>query len=316
MKTMKTLVTLILCTAILLCASLGLAEYPEKAITVVCSWAAGGQADLICRIVTDLLSKELDTPIIVENITGSGGQVAAIEYMNAESDGYKLIYSSDSIRFLAPRVAQVTYDPFAMIPLCTTANNGFGVIVNGESGIENLADLKKYAEESGLITVAVTGRTGAMTYELLNALFMEMGVTAEYMVYGSGAEVANEIVGGHVDVGIAIDPLCDQFAQEGSVNYIASFLPEGHEIEGVGQIPTASSQGYEIVCANPNMICAKVGTDQAILDKLTAALKAIEPEFTKTCLERGFLPNMVFGDELNAQLAALDELYAEMAGER
>ncbi len=288
-------------------------DYPKDTIKVICSWAAGGQADVVCRILTDLLSKEMGATIIVENITGTGGQVAAIEYMNAESSGYELIYSSDVIRFLAPRVAQISYDPMQMVPLCTTASNGFGVIVNGSKGIKNLEDLKAYAADNSPLTCAVTGKTGAITYELMNALFKEMGVDVEFMVFDSGAAVASEVVGGHVDVGIAIDPLCDQYVQDGSVSYIASFLEDGHEIEGCDKAESCVAQGYDLTCANPNMLCAKAGTDQAIIDKLTAALENIRDDFNARCEELGYTPNMVFGEELDSYLAELDELYAGMA---
>ena len=289
-------------------------HYPKDTITVICSWAAGGQADIVCRILTDLLSKELGCPVIVENIKGTGGQVAAIEYMDKEADGYTLIYSSDVIRFLAPRVMQVSYDPMQMVPLCTTASNGFGVMVNADKNITSLEELKAYAEENSPLTCAVTGKTGAITYELMHALFDQMGIDAEYMVFDSGAAVATEVVGGHVDVGIAIDPLCDQYVQDGSIHYIASFLEDGREIDQVGKIVSCADQGYDLSCANPNMLCAKTGTDQAIIDKLTTALGNIQGEFEKKCEELGYTPDMVMGDELTTYLAELDKLYQGMAG--
>lgn len=337
-KTAKTILAMLLLAAMLLCSACGSAQpaptaqpiaedaapaaeasaaddiaYPEKAITVICSWAAGGQADIVCRIYTDLLSKEFGQPIVVENITGTGGQVAAIEYMNAEPDGYTWIYSSDTIRFLAPRVSEVSYDPAQMVPLCTTASNGFGVIVNPASGVTNLEELKAYADANGPLTCAVTGRTGAITYELMNALFKELGIDAEFMVFDSGPIVANEVVGGNVDVGIAINPLDDQFTVEGSVNYIASFLGDGYEIEGYGKVASCVEQGVDLTCANPNMICVKAGTDQAIIDKIVAAMKAVQPEFEAKCLELGYSPCVKFDDELDSYLSELDALYLGMA---
>lgn len=288
-------------------------DYPTGTITVVCSWAAGGQADTVCRILTNLLSEELGVPVVVENVTGNGGQVAAIEYMQEEADGYTLLYTSDVIQYLAPRVAEVEYDPAQMVPLCTTASNGFGVMVNSETGITDLAGLKAYADEVGTLTVGVTGRTGAITYELLNALFKEMGVNAEYMVFDNGPAVAMEVVGNHIDCGIAIDPQCDQYVVDGSVNYIASFLDDGHPIEGADTVPSVASQGYDISCANPNMIVAKAGTDQAILDKLVEALKNCQSDFEAKCQELNYTPDMTFGDELSSYLADLDALYADMA---
>lgn len=288
--------------------------YPEETITIICSWAAGGQADVACRLLADLLAEELGISIIVENVTGTGGQVAAIEYMDAPTDGYTLLYSSDVIRFLAPRVTEIAYNPEEMIPLCTTCSNCFGVIVNPASGITNLEQLKAYADENGPLNCGVTGKAGAITYEMMNALFKMMDIDVEYMVFESGAVVANEVVGGHVDVGIAIDPLCDQFVQEGSVNYIASFLENGREIEGGYVIPSCIEQGYDLSNADPNLLCARTGTDQAIIDKLSAALDNIKDEFAVKCEEAGLVSNMTTGSELEDYLNELDKMYAEMAG--
>lgn len=288
-------------------------DYPTGPITVVCSWAAGGQADTVCRIYTNLLSEELGVPVVVENITGNGGQVAAIEFMQDEADGYTLLYTSDVIQYLAPRVAEVEYDPAQMVPLCTTASNGFGVMVNSSTGITDLAGLKAYADEVGVLTVGVTGRTGAITYELLNSLFKQMEVNAEFMVFDNGSAVAMEVVGGHIDCGIAIDPQCDQYVVDGSINYIASFLEDGHPIEGAETVPSVASQGYDITCANPNMFAAKAGTDQAILDKLTEALQNCQADFEAKCEELNYTPDVAFGDELTNYLAELDDLYAGMA---
>ncbi len=288
-------------------------DYPKESIKVICSWAAGGQADTVCRIMTDLLSAELGVPVVVENITGNGGQVAAIEYMQAEADGYTLLYTSDVVQYLVPRVTSVQYDPAQMVPLCTTALNGFGLIVNTDTGATNLEEFKAYADQVGTVTVGVTGRTGAITYELLNTLFQDMGINAEFMVFDNGPAVAMEVVGKHIDCGIAIDPQCDQYVLDGSVNYIASFLEEGHPVDGADTVPSVVSQGYDITCANPNMFAAKAGTDQAVLNKLTEALKNCQDDFEAKCQELNYIPGVTFGEELDSFLADLDKLYEGMA---
>lgn len=67
--------------------------------------------------MTDLLSSELGVPVVVENVKGNGGQVAAIEYMNKEADGYTLLYTSDVVQYLSPLVSNIEYDPEQMVPI-------------------------------------------------------------------------------------------------------------------------------------------------------------------------------------------------------
>jgi len=88
MKTIKTL-TLALATTLLAAAPV-LAEYPERAITLIVPWAAGGGTDATGRIVATLLEKELGQPINVVNRTGGGGIVGHTEIAYSPADGYTL----------------------------------------------------------------------------------------------------------------------------------------------------------------------------------------------------------------------------------
>ena len=140
-----------------------------------------------------------------------------------------------------------------------------------------------------------------------------MEINADFIVYDNGPAVTTDVVGKHIDCGIAIDPQNDQYAQDGSVNYIASFLEDGHAIEGLGKVESVTSQGYDIACANPNMIVCKAGTDQAIIDKLTESVEKIKDEFDTKCEELGYTPVVTTGDELESYIADLKVLYEDMA---
>lgn len=290
-------------------------NYPQRDITIICPWAVGGNADVTARLAAELLGKELGCSVVVENITGSGGQVGTIQYLDTyDADGYTLIATNDVLRYLAPRVMEVSYDYTQILPLMSTMNSYYGAVVNADSGITNLTDLKVYADNIGTLTCAVTSNVGGITYELMNALFNLMDIQAELIVFGSGAEVATEVLGGHVDIGIAINPLCDQYVQEGSLNYICSFIENGYDIEGVGHIASAAEQGVEIVNSNTNMLAINANAPAEIIERLKTAMEAIAPELEQKLLEINYIPNITTGDELTALLDAMDLSYQKMLG--
>lgn len=305
--------SLVLSFALTACGNSQKVEFPNETITLICPWAVGGGGDVVCRVMADLLGEELGTKVIVENITGSGGQVGTIQYMDAEPDGYTLLFCSDVLLYLTPRVMQVDYDPELLRPVSTLITNGFGVIVNPDSGITNLAELKAFADAGGALTCGVMGKEGAINYEIMNALFTKMDIDVEYIIFGSGAEVATEVLGGHIDMGIAVNPLCDQYLQEGSLNYIVSFLADGYEVEGCERISSTTEQGYDVTTANPNMLCIKSDTPDEVAGILTQAMKNISGELSAKLTELGHNPLILFDGDLDSYLAELDTIYAQMA---
>jgi len=288
-------------------------DFPKSTITIICPWAVGGGGDVVCRIMAELLGKELGTNVIVENITGSGGQVGTIQYMDANPDGYTLLFASDVLLYLTPRVMEIDYDPDMLQTICTLFTNGYGLIVNPNSGITNLAELKAHADANGPLTCGVMGLTGAINYEIMNALFTKMDIAVEFMVFGSGAEVATEVLGGHIDMAIAVNPLCDQYLQEGSLNYIASFLADGYEVEGCERVPSTTEQGYDVTTANPNILCVKSDTPDEVVDILSQAMKNISGDLAEKMAELRYNPYILFDAELETYMDGLDKAYALMA---
>ncbi|MFB2608561.1 tripartite tricarboxylate transporter substrate-binding protein, partial [Rhizobium phaseoli] len=89
MKILKAMLGLTAAAAVSLLASVALAQtYPERTITMVVPFAAGGPTDTVARLVAESMSKDLGQQIVVENVGGAGGTLGAGRVANADPDGY------------------------------------------------------------------------------------------------------------------------------------------------------------------------------------------------------------------------------------
>ena len=97
------------------------AAYPERAIHLIVPFAAGGNADIVGRIVGDVMSRALGQPVVVENRAGAGGGIGAEQVARAKPDGYTLLVGSNGPLTVNPFVqAHLGYDPlkdFAAVAL-------------------------------------------------------------------------------------------------------------------------------------------------------------------------------------------------------
>lgn len=142
LKTFSRAVILALYGSLLTAAVAVAAAYPERPITVVVAFAAGGATDISTRIVGKFLSQSLGQQIIVDNRGGAGGMIAASAVMRAKPDGYTLL-SSSSVYVVTPSLYKnVLYDPQKdFLPLVEFGASPNVMVVHPQGGINSLADL-------------------------------------------------------------------------------------------------------------------------------------------------------------------------------
>jgi len=108
--TLMTLAGAALCAAAAQTGAAVAAEWPAKPITIVVAYPAGGGTDTSVRAMTDIMSEKLGQSILVQNVGGAGGGVAATKVANAPADGYTILATNSTSITLAPLVQKATYD--------------------------------------------------------------------------------------------------------------------------------------------------------------------------------------------------------------
>jgi tripartite-type tricarboxylate transporter receptor subunit TctC len=255
-------------------------EYPNRPITMIVPFAAGGPTDVVARLVSEQMSKTLGQPIIIENVVGAGGTTGSTRAARAANDGYTVIMGHVGTHAasvsLYPKLAydpRTDFEPIALI-------NGAAIAVAAKKDLppkdfkEFVAYLK--ANEAKLNQAhAGVGAVSYITCELLNGI---IGIKPVGVPFQGTGPAMNALVGGQVDY------MCDQITNVvpqvngGTIKAYAVATPE--RSASLPNVPTSSEGGLPNYQASAwNALFAPKGTPKAIVDKLNAAAaKALDDE--------------------------------------
>lgn len=267
---------------IMLLPSLAVAQtYPERPITIVVPFSAGGPTDTVTRLVADAMSKDLGQQIVVENVTGAGGTLGAGRVAKATPDGYTLLLHHIGMATSATLYRKLAYKPleaFEYVGLVTEVP----MVIVGRKDLEpkDLKSLIEYVKANkDKVTYAHAG-VGAASH-LCGMLFMSKIETPLTTVpYKGTGPALTDLIGGQVDL------LCDQTTnttnqiKSGEIKAYAT--TSGQRLAALPDVPTAKEQGLDIEVAIWHGLYAPKGTPKAIVERLAASLqKALQDETVK-----------------------------------
>jgi tripartite-type tricarboxylate transporter receptor subunit TctC len=246
--------------------------YPSRPITLVAPFPAGGQLDVIARIVAEPMREVLGQPIIVENLPGAGGNLGIGKLAKAEPDGYTIGLGQWSTQVVNP----VTYDvPYDIVkdfePVALLANTPQLIIARKDfpaKGVKELvAWLKANPDKATAATVGVAGgaQVSAMYFQ------KETGTTFRFVPYRGGGPAITDMMAGQVDL------MFDQAANAlGSVKggnlkaYAVMMKDRWAPLPDVPSIDESGTPGLYV--AYWHAMWAPKGTPKEIIAKLNAAV--------------------------------------------
>ena len=288
---MKMMVT-IACLITTLAAGPALADYPQRAITLVVPYAAGGTNDTLSRIIGEHLAKTLGRPVLIENDAGAAGTLAARRVARAAADGHTLIMGNMGTHAVAvTQYRSLGYAPLTdFTPIGLTASVPAVVVARRDFPGTTLADLRAAltARPEGLSEAHIG--VGSPTHTFCTLLHGLMGTKAVRVAYRGGSQAMSDLVGGHVD--FSCISLSGAIAQinAGSVKALAVASPERVGI--IPSVPTAAEsgmQGFQV--STWNGLFAPPNLPTAIRDRLAAAIDAAlsDSHVQTRLLELGFV---------------------------
>lgn len=176
------------------------AAWPERTITLVHGFGAGGNADVISRIVAERLSERLGKPVVVEAKTGAGGRIAAAHVARAPADGYTMLMLTGGYTVSAALYEKLAYDTlgdFTFVSLLTQIP--FVLATYPEHPVKSVPDLIKTLQSSGKPMFYGTSGAGT-TQHLSGALFAAMAkVDLQHVASKGGTAVPTMLLGKHID---------------------------------------------------------------------------------------------------------------------
>ncbi|MFL6800124.1 MAG: tripartite tricarboxylate transporter substrate binding protein BugD [Xanthobacteraceae bacterium] len=289
------------------------ADYPNKNVTLIVPFAAGGPTDIVSRIVAEPMSRTLGRQIVIENVVGAAGTTASTRAKRAPPDGYTLITGHMGTHAasvaLYPNLAynpETDFEPIGLIagtPVLILARKDFPA----KDLKEFVAYVKANAAKLNMAHAGV-GSVSHVTCLQLNAI---LGVSPTTIPFTGTGPAMNALLGGQVDY------MCDQIVnavpqvQGGTIKAYAVGTPERNP--ALPNVPTSKEAGLpEFQASAWNALFAPKGTPEPIIRKLAVALdQALDNESArKRLLDLGSdLPN----NERRGPQALADLLKSEIA---
>src|SRR5262245_60182001 len=173
------------------------AEYPERQITMVACFPAGGGTDIAARLINTQLGEALGKPVIVENRGGAGGSIGTAAVARAAPDGYTLLVCSSAFVVNPSLYANVTYDPFKdFIPVMVIGASPNAFVVPAQSEIKTLPELINKAKTNpGKLNWTSPG-AGTTPYLAGELLKLRTGVNMQHIPFaGAGPATTAALAG-------------------------------------------------------------------------------------------------------------------------
>jgi tripartite-type tricarboxylate transporter receptor subunit TctC len=217
--------------------------YPNKPITVICPWAAGGGTDRMSRFMADQLQQELGVPVVVANRTGGSGAVGHSAGAMARPDGYTLTMATFELSTMHwMGISPLTWEDFT--PVMQLNADAAAIIVRRESPFSDLTEFVEYIRKNpGKLKMSGTATGGA--WDLARAGFLlaaNLPVNAVIWAPAQGAAPALvDLLGGHIDAICVSVPEAASQIESGELVVLAVMAPE--RLESFPDIPTVKELG-------------------------------------------------------------------------
>ncbi|MCP5149262.1 MAG: tripartite tricarboxylate transporter substrate binding protein [Ectothiorhodospiraceae bacterium] len=256
-----------LATALLATSTVS-AEYPEKPVTIVVAWAAGGATDLVTRALQPVLGKQLGADLVVKNITGAAGTIGTAEAARARPDGYTVLITPTGPLTTQPHLRDIPYDLDSFAPIGRIAVTPMLMMVPPSSKYQSLQNVLDDAKANpGKVKFASTG-AGTLPHISILGLNKAASIETKHIPYKGSANVMKALLGGEVDVFSDQAQLVPKYDLRALACWSAARLPEYPDV------PTMKELGFDFELENWLGVFVPKDTPQAVVDRLSSALSA------------------------------------------
>lgn len=275
--------------AALACAAMGFAApasaqgYPNRAITIIVPFPAGGGVDAMARVAAAKLTDSLKQQVVVENRGGAGGTLGTRVVSRAAPDGYTLLLGHSGTMAINPALyANMNIDVAKeFTPIGMIAELPVALLAHPSFPAKSVTDFLKIAKEKGAGLNMGTSAVGTGGYLSAQLVKSQAGVDFTIIPYRGTAPLMNDLLGGHVPVAIGVLPPALGNIAAGKLKAIAvtskkrfSLLPD------VPTFDESGMPGFDAVLSYG--LLAPAGTPKDIIDKLSVELaKAVQQEEVK-----------------------------------
>jgi tripartite-type tricarboxylate transporter receptor subunit TctC len=290
-------------------------DYPQRTVTFICPFPAGGATDILTRMLAQELQEKLKRTVIVENRPGAGTIVAAQAAARAAPDGHTIFLAPVTTLAIGPNIYKsLPYDTVKdFAPIGLVGSSQFALVSNPGLPATTLPELIAY----------VRSRDGQLSYGTSGAstphhLFMEMflkaiGARAQHVPYRGSVAALADVVAGQipfmiVDLAAAIPAIRD-----GKVR--AFGVTSTTRVKALPDLPTIAEAGLPgYGAAGWFSVVAPAGTPRPIIDRLNKALRSAldDPTLRERLAREGAVPLPSTPEEYAADIAAEERMWGKI----
>jgi tripartite-type tricarboxylate transporter receptor subunit TctC len=247
--------------------------YPNKPITVVVPYAAGGTNDIIARAVSQKMSENIGVPVIVENKPGAGGNLGAVQVAKAAPDGYTVLTAPVGVLTINRWIYKNPgFDPEKDLTPITLAGSVPNVLlVHPSVPVKNMDELIKHirGNPNKLAFASMgSGTTGHLSGEMFKML---AGLDIVHAAYKGSVPALTDLLGGHVQMMFDNLPTALPYVKNGKLRAFAVTSITRHpSLPDVPTLAEAGVKGFEATAWFGFMAPAR--TPKAVVDKLNAEM--------------------------------------------
>ena len=263
---MKRLLTrlLVACSA-LVSSSLAFA-YPDKPVTIVVAWGAGGATDILVRALQPAWSKNLGAQLIIQNVTGAAGTIGTAQVAAAKADGYTIVVTPAGPVIIWPQLRKLPYSMDSFAAIGRISMSPMVMMVSKDSPYKTATDLFSTIKKSPGKIIAAS--TGAGTLPHIGIIAMgQSGLDVKHLPFQGSANVMKALLGNTVQVFSDQSQLVPSFEVRPLATWSASRLPEYPDV------PTMKELGFNYDIYNWVGAYAPANTPPQILIKLADSLE-------------------------------------------
>jgi putative tricarboxylic transport membrane protein len=269
----RVLATPVLAAYILVAGAASAQTYPNRPITLVVPYPPGGATDAIARIIQDSMSRSLGQQIIIENVGGAGGMIAAGRAARAAPDGYTVLLHQVALASGMTLYSNLTFDAekdFVTIGLVNTAAST--VAARPTLPPNNIVELVRWMKEPGQnIKIAHAG-VGSFGHLAGVLIAREIGATVTQVPYRGAGPALNDLLAGIADLSSISAVVAGPLVKAEKIKAYA--IIGRSRFSGLPDLPTMGEVGYKKLDLDFwHMLLAPAGTPRPIVDQLNAALR-------------------------------------------
>lgn len=246
--------------------------FPNRPLTILVPFAAGGPTDMIARLLAEGMSQHLGQPVAAENVTGAGGTIAASRVAQSRPDGHTLLIHHIGLAAAATLYRQLPFSiERSLAPLGVVSHTGMAFVARPDFPARDLAGyLAALREQGDVLNLGHSGLGGSN--QLCGMLLQHAaGRNATTIVFRGSAPAMTEMMAGRLDISCEQATIAAPFARDGRIKAYGVTLPE--RIPGF-DVPTAREQGVDLVMSAWHGLYAAAGTPPELQQRIAQAIVA------------------------------------------